>query len=93
MEKIFGRREKQKNSEKNNAAETLPETPEMRPVLFDETPVSVPSVQTQRIEEAKTLRTEVVIRGENLPVGMRLNVASSDADRTEIGLTRTLAGA
>lgn len=93
LEKIFSRREKQKNSEKDNAAETLPETPEMRPVLFDETPVAVPSVQTQRIEEAKTLRTEVVIRGENLPVGMRLNVASSDADRTEIGLTRTLAGA
>ena len=93
LEKIFGRRKKQEEAQKNIEAETLPELPADRPVLFDETPVVVPPVQTQRIEESKTLRTEVVIRGENLPAGMRLNVASSDADRTEIGLTRTLAGA
>lgn len=93
LEKIFGRRKKQEEAQKNIEAETLPELPADRPVLFAETPVVVPPVQTQRIEESKTLRTEVVIRGENLPAGMRLNVASSDADRTEIGLTRTLAGA
>ena len=90
LEKIFGRREKQ---EQNSIEGNFSGFSSARPVLFDETSVAVPPVQTQRIEGGKTLRTEVVIRGENLPAGMRLNLMNSDADRTEVGLTRTLAGA
>lgn len=92
LEKIFGKREKSENDAPDDAVKTVSETPMRRPVLFDDSAVVSPAPQAPVRREDTTLRTEVVIRGENLPSGTRLNVVNSDADRTEIGLTRTLAG-
>lgn len=91
LEKIFGKREK--DGTPDDVVKTTAEMPRQRPVLFNDAAVAMPPApQATARREDKTLRTEVVIRGENLPSGARLNVLKSDADRTEIGLTRTLAG-
>lgn len=101
LELIFGRRsgeEKKEGEEK--AREVKKAVPDFagfdfeRPVI--PTPYSPEVLESRRFErkeEVKTVRTEVVVRGENLPRGVHLEVAGTQADKTQIGLTRTMAGA